>query len=89
MFENSGGNIKSFAKFLFWLSVIISVILFIGTIIYVPEGTFLYIIILMVFLLASYIICYILTGFGELVQNSKEIKDALKSDAFKEKMQDK
>lgn len=79
MFSNPGSKIKSFGVFLFWLSTIG----FVGFgLIYsfFTQNPLFFVLYGVAAPIGAYISCLYLVGFGELVQNSTEIKEHLIDD---------
>lgn len=85
MFENPGGKIRKIAVVLFWITVVIFVIAACAALI--QEEVSLFLSLLIVGPLTSYISTLFLVAFGELVQNISELKDKIKLAEFKEKLQ--
>ena len=85
MFENIGGKIKGFAKFVCWLGIIGSIIL--GVLSNVDGVPLLGILVAITGSIASWVGSFLTYGFGQLVENSdilvKQNNDLLNSDLFK------
>ena len=77
MFENPGGKIRKIAVVLFWITVVIFVIAACAALI--QEEVSLFLSLLIVGPLTSYISTLFLVAFGELVQNISELKDKIMS----------
>ncbi len=90
MFNNIGGKIKTLAKVLCWLGIIISVLSGIGIMVGggagqltvngsasgVP-GVLVGILVIVIGCLASWIGSFFAYGFGQLIENSDAIRDSL------------
>lgn len=77
MFENIGGKIKGFTKFVCWVGIIGSVI--IGLTFFSSKYTIVTgLLIMAVGSLASWIGSFIMYGFGELVESAMETRDMLR-----------
>ena len=78
MFDNIGSKIKTLAKVICWIGILISVISGIVVIAStgstgVPVG----ILVIVLGALLSWIGSFVLYGFGQLIENSEEIKSKL------------
>lgn len=71
MFDNIGGKIKGFAKIIAWLGIILSVIF---GLLSIEEGG---IMIMIIGSVSSWLGSLVLYGFGQLVENSDKLVDAL------------
>lgn len=86
MFNNSGKKLKSLAKFIFWLAIILNILIFIG--IYLgaveeigsgsPIAFVLFIALgVVIGMLVGWLSSIILYAFGELVEDTRSIRKTL------------
>ena len=85
MFENIGGKIKGFAKFVCWLGIIASIIM--GILSNVDGNPLLGILIAVAGSVASWVGSFLTYGFGQLIENSdtlvKQNNEFINSNLFK------
>ena len=78
MFKNIGKKIMGLAKFITWMGFLASII---GGIVMIAEDEDLIVYAVLVMVagcLVSWIACFMLYGFGQLIHNSEECKNLLK-----------
>ena len=78
MFNNIGKKIMGLAKFITWMGFAASIIGGIAMIIDDEDLILPAILVIVAGCLASWIACFLLYGFGQLIHNSEECKNLLK-----------
>lgn len=83
MFDNIGGKIKTLAKVICWIGIIVSIIAGIvaGVAMGSGSGVLVAILIIVIGALCSWIGSFLLYGFGELIDNTKKIEENTRKEA--------